>query len=117
MPDNKRNARLAKWQGWEKLADGSAELWLSPDGMYHDLPPPYDIDPAAALELLAWLVSDRPVPDKWYAEIGPNDVVSTHVVLCSGQNTFRAMIKGPPPTALPEAIAEVAEAVRKLEEG
>lgn len=133
-PTNVRNERLAKWRGWkpEKLCRAMTGASCRPDftcpgyGLRHSdemweaciekeesKPPSYDTDPAAALELLGWLVAK---PREWYSEI-TSDNVFTHIALTGINCTAQAKVNGLPFTALPEAIAEVAEEVLDMEEG
>jgi len=118
MPNTKRNARLAKWMGWEPetVLENSGDGWET-------TPPDYRTDPAAALELLGWLAEE---PRRWEAIIVSNcggvELVTVSLAqrgddgVC-GPPFVCAEVIGPPSIALPAAIAKVAGAVLDMEEG
>lgn len=126
---NKRNERLAKWR-WPQC---EVKVFSAPDVRDPPRCRVYssdcegwvlfepDTDPAAALELLGWLAEK---PREWSALIASNcgEVIVTvnlaqHLDGVVTSNNVHVEVPGLPLTALPEAIAEAAEAVRKQEEG
>ena len=111
MPNNERNARLAKWM----CGDGPWR-WkaIDDDGCGYERVPPFDTNPAAALELLGWLMEKGWTP---FIHPGLNQTTVGFHPPANIRRVKMAIGIGPPLTALPEAIAQAAEAVRKLEEG
>lgn len=115
MADIERNERLAKWMGWEYSPQERS--WINPrTRVRQPKPPAYDINPAAALELLGWIRAQdksikrrfqnalREALDEWREN---QDAASfERYIDFSWWLVFYAGL---------DVIAEAAEAVRKLE--
>lgn len=97
-------------QDWNPT--GPFVIWADPQGLAHDRPPRYDVDPGAALELLAYVSEHESV---WQV-MTEYDRSQHHVRIDGFGRAFKVVQSGDTlPTAIARACRDALAALREQE--